>query len=427
MAHGRKIAVVGLGYVGLPVAVAFAKSGVPTIGFDLSRSRIDELRTGIDRTREVDPEDLANDALLLTADPSRLKTADFFIVAVPTPIDSVRRPDLTALLSASRTVGRSLSKGGIVVFESTVYPGATEEECVPILEEESELTCGSDFTVGYSPERINPGDRQHRFESILKVVSGQDSNTLNIVAEVYGSVVTAGVHKAPSIKVAEAAKVIENTQRDINIAFMNELSAVFHRLGIDTADVLAAAQTKWNFLPFTPGLVGGHCIGVDPYYLTYRAEKAGYHPQVILAGRQINDGVGARIARECIRAITVTGSRPEIVTVLGLTFKENVPDIRNSKVVDIVRELKSFGVRVQIHDPLADAGEVQHEYGISLTPLANCELADAIIVAVAHSDYVKGGWPLVKNLLKQGHGVAFDIKAKLDRETTPNGITLWRL
>lgn len=427
MTHDRRIAVIGLGYVGLPVAVAFAKSGASVIGFDLSQARIDELKRGHDRTREVASDDLTGSGLALTADPARLTEADFFIVAVPTPIDAARQPDLTALLGASRTVGGALRKGGIVVFESTVYPGATEEDCVPVLERESRLTCGPDFTVGYSPERINPGDQQHRFETIRKVVSGQDARTLDIVAAVYSSVVTAGVHKAPSIKVAEAAKVIENTQRDLNIAFMNELSAIFHQLGIDTTDVLAAAQTKWNFLPFTPGLVGGHCIGVDPYYLTYRAEKAGYHPQVILAGRQINDHTGTRIARECVRAMTLNGHHLETVTVLGLTFKENVPDIRNSKVVDIIRELQSSGVAVQVHDPIADATETMAEYGLRLVSLENCAPADAVVLAVAHDDYVAEGWPLIKHLLKGGHGVVLDVKAKLDRREAPDGIALWRL
>ena len=340
MRHGRKIAVIGLGYVGLPVAVAFARSGTPVIGFDIDADRIAELQKGQDRTREVDASDLRHPSLLYTCDPRQLAHADFFIVTVPTPIDDARRPDLRAMLRASETVGRVLKAGDIVVYESTVYPGATEEDCVPVLEKHSGLRAGRDFSIGYSPERINPGDREHRFETIKKVVAGQDAETLEIVADVYGSVVRAGIHKAPSIKVAEAAKVIENTQRDLNIAFMNELSAICHALDIDTSDVLAAAQTKWNFLGFTPGLVGGHCIGIDPYYLTHRAEKAGYHPQVILAGRRINDGVGHRIAQECIRLLMKNEIRPACITVLGLAFKENVPDIRNSKVVDIVRELQ---------------------------------------------------------------------------------------
>jgi UDP-N-acetyl-D-galactosamine dehydrogenase len=427
VSHGRKIAVIGLGYVGLPVAVAFARSGAPVIGFDTSTERVAELHQGQDRTREVEPGDLKLPQLRLSSDPRDLSDADFFIIAVPTPIDDARRPDLNALRGASDTVGRALKQGAIVVYESTVYPGATEEECVPALETASGLRAGTDFTVGYSPERINPGDRAHRFATIRKVVSGQDKKTLDIIAEVYGSVVKAGIHKAPSIKVAEAAKVIENTQRDLNIAFMNELSAIFHQLDIDTTDVLAAAQTKWNFLPFTPGLVGGHCIGVDPYYLTYRAEKAGYHPQVILAGRQINDGVGQRIARECLRCLMRDGTRPERITILGLTFKENVPDIRNSKVVDIVRELQSFGVAVQMHDPLADPDEAVREYGLELVPESALAPADAVILAVAHENYLAAGWPLISRLLRDGRGVFIDVKAKLDRATKPNEITLWRL
>jgi UDP-N-acetyl-D-galactosamine dehydrogenase len=427
VSHGRNIAVVGLGYVGLPVAVAFARSGVPVIGFDLAAGRIAELKKGQDRTREVEPGDLKQPNLHFTFDAADLVTADFFIVAVPTPIDAARRPDLTALLKASETVGRAMRPGSIVVYESTVYPCATEEECVPVLEKVSGLKSGEDFTVGYSPERINPGDHAHRFETIRKVVSGQDARTLDIVASVYGSVVTAGIHKAPSIKVAEAAKVIENTQRDLNIAFMNELSAIFHALDIDTSDVLAAAQTKWNFLPFTPGLVGGHCIGVDPYYLTHRAERAGYHPQVILAGRQINDGVGQRIARECLRELMRSGTRPERVIVLGITFKENVPDIRNSKVVDIVRELESFGVTVQVSDPLADGEDAIREYGIELVPDSKLVPSDGVILAVAHDNYLAGGWPLIGPLLKNGRGVFVDVKAKFDRATKPKDITLWRL
>ena len=425
--HGRKIAVIGLGYVGLPVAVAFARSGTEVIGFDVAAARVAELRRGHDRTREVASDNLKLPHLHITSDPSELTGADFFIVAVPTPIDEARRPDLVPLFRASETVGKALRPGGIVVYESTVYPGATEEDCVPVLEAASSLRAGRDFTVGYSPERINPGDQAHRFETIRKVVSGQDAKTLDIIASVYSSVVTAGIHKAPSIKVAEAAKVIENTQRDLNIAFMNELSAIFHQLDIDTSDVLAAAQTKWNFLPFTPGLVGGHCIGVDPYYLTYRAERAGYHPQVILAGRQINDGVGQRIARECLRCLMRNGTRPERITILGLTFKENVPDIRNSKVVDIVRELQSFGVTVQVHDPLAIPEEAIREYGLELVPDSALEPSDAVILAVAHESYVAAGWPLVSGLLRDGSGVVIDVKAKFDRATKPDGIMLWRL
>ncbi|MCC6779368.1 MAG: nucleotide sugar dehydrogenase [Hyphomicrobiales bacterium] len=428
MAHDRKLAVIGLGYVGLPVAVAFARQGAPVIGFDIAPDRVAELTAGRDRTREVAPEHLAHATLTFTSDTAALTAADFFIVTVPTPIDQARRPDLGALLAASRTVGAALKQGDIVVYESTVYPGATEEDCVPVLEAASGLVCGRDFTVGYSPERINPGDTAHRFETIKKVVAGQDARTLEVIAAVYGSVVTAGLHRAPSIRVAEAAKVIENAQRDLNIAFMNELSAIFHTLGIDTKDVLAAAGTKWNFLSFAPGLVGGHCIGVDPYYLTYRAEKAGYHPEVILAGRRTNDSVGARVARECIRALAKAGTATPAVTVLGLTFKENVVDIRNSQVVDIVRELQSFGAKVAVHDPLADARAAQDEYGITLVAdLAELTPADAVVLAVAHEPYRAAGWPLMARLLRGGSGLVMDVKGALDLRTRPAGITSWRL
>jgi UDP-N-acetyl-D-glucosamine/UDP-N-acetyl-D-galactosamine dehydrogenase len=331
------------------------------------------------------------------------------------------------MIAASRAVGGVLKRGDIVVYESTVYPGAIEEECTPILAETSGLEPGVDFTVGYSPERINPGDKLHRFETIIKVVSAQDPKTLDIVAAVYGSVVTAGIHRAPSIKVAEAAKVIENTQRDLNIAFMNELSLIFQALNIDTGDVLAAARTKWNFLPFQPGLVGGHCIGVDPYYLTFRAEKAGYHPEVILAGRRINDGMGQRIARECVRGLLRRKRTGGVVTILGLTFKEDVPDTRNSRVVDIIRELESFGLSVQVHDPLASAADAKHEYGVTLTELEALQPADAVVLAVAHGSYRDGGWPLIQRLLTGGEGLVLDVKMKLDRCSRPAGIELWRL
>jgi UDP-N-acetyl-D-glucosamine/UDP-N-acetyl-D-galactosamine dehydrogenase len=427
VAQSRKIAVIGLGYVGLPVAVSIAHAGHPVVGFDIDTRRIAELRAGHDRTREVEPSDLTLPALSLASEPEPLKTADFFIVTVPTPIDNANRPDLRALFSASETVGKALRKGAIVVYESTVYPGCIEEDCVPVLERASGMRAGSDFTVGYSPERINPGDKTHRFESIIKVVSGQDARTLNIIADVYGSVVTAGIHRAPSIKVAEAAKVIENTQRDLNIAFMNELSAICHRLGIDTGDVLAAAGTKWNFQKFYPGLVGGHCIGVDPYYLTYRAERAGYHPEVILAGRRINDSVGQRIALACMQALFKRQRMNATVTILGITFKENVPDTRNSKVADIVRELAAAGVVVQVHDPLASADEAKHEYGIELMAKDDLSPADAVVLAVAHDDYLRGGWPLISSLLRDGEGLVFDVKSALDRDTKLTGIELWRL
>jgi UDP-N-acetyl-D-glucosamine/UDP-N-acetyl-D-galactosamine dehydrogenase len=426
MSHGRKIAVIGLGYVGLPVAAAFARGGAFVTGFDIDSTRVSELRTGEDRTREVEGPDLKRLGLTFTSDAAALREADFFIVTVPTPIDAARRPDLTAMLAASRTVGAVLKRGDIVVYESTVYPGAVEEDCVPVLESCSGLKAGADFHVGYSPERINPGDKIHRFETISKVVSAQDEATLQVVADVYGSVISGGIHRAPSIKVAEAAKVIENTQRDLNIAFMNELSLIFQALDIDTGDVLAAAGTKWNFLPFSPGLVGGHCIGVDPYYLTYRAEKAGYHPQVILAGRRINDEMGRRIARECIRGLLRRKGQSGTVTVLGMTFKENVPDIRNSRVIDIVQELRDFGIDVQIADPLADSSAVEGEYGIALTALEALRPADAVVLAVAHEPYVAGGWRMIQRLLRDGEGLVLDVKMKLDRADRPAAIELWR-
>jgi UDP-N-acetyl-D-galactosamine dehydrogenase len=423
----RKIAVIGLGYVGLPVAVAFAREGFTVTGFDIDASRVRELEGGQDRTREVEAPDLKHPSLKFTRDADALRASDFFIVTVPTPIDEARQPDLRAMFEASRLVGAALKKGDIVVYESTVYPGAVEEECAPILEQCSALKAGADFNVGYSPERINPGDKQHRLESIVKVVSAQNPETLETIAGVYGAVVKAGIHRAPSIRVAEAAKVIENTQRDLNIAFMNELSLIFQALEIDTGDVLAAARTKWNFLPFQPGLVGGHCIGVDPYYLTYRAERAGYHPEVILAGRRINDGMGQRVAKECVRGLLRRKGAGGIVTILGLTFKEDVPDTRNSRVVDIVRELESFGLQVQVHDPLANPEDARHEYGLTITELNGLRPADAVILAVAHGSYIEGGWPLIRKLLIGSSGLVFDVKMKLDRSSKPEGIELWRL
>lgn len=429
--HGRKISVIGLGYVGLPVALAFgrhAEAGAPVVAFDISTMRIAELRQGIDRTREVNGDELARAHLLITDDPAHLATADFHIVTVPTPIDGARRPDLGPVESASRTVGRHMKVGDIVVYESTVYPGVTEEICVPILERESGLVSGRDFSVGYSPERINPGDKAHRFETITKVVSGLDRKTLDTVSNVYSSVVEAGVHRAPNIKTAEAAKVIENTQRDLNIAFMNELALIFHRLDIDTHDVLAAASTKWNFLNFTPGLVGGHCIGVDPYYLTHRAEQTGYHPEVILSGRRINDGMGAHIAAEAVKLLLKNGGAAGArATVLGLTFKENVPDLRNTRSADIVRELVSFGIQVQVHDPMADPEEARHELGLEAMTAESLEPADVVILAVPHRDFVAGGWSLIQRILKEGGGIVMDVKNCLDRVTKPDGITLWRL
>jgi len=429
MSHGRKISVIGLGYVGLPVAVAFGTGNEQTVAFDINKNRIAQLRAGHDATGEVDAPELAAAKLLLTDNAADLAQADFHIVTVPTPIDQANLPDLSPLRSASKTVGAILKKGDIVVYESTVYPGATEDVCVPILEAQSGLKAGIDFTVGYSPERINPGDREHRFTTITKVVSGQTPETLEIVAAVYGSVVTAGIHKAPTIKAAEAAKVIENTQRDLNIALMNELSLIFDRAGIDTSDVLAAAGTKWNFLRFTPGLVGGHCIGVDPYYLTHKAEELGYYPQVILAGRRINDGMGEVVANKVIRAILRKGGVVNpTVTVLGLTFKENVPDIRNTRVIDIIRELEDAGITVQVHDAMADADEVAHEFGgLKLSTFEDLKPADAVVMAVSHRDYVKGGWSMVQNMLVDRKGFVADVRAMLPREDRPDGIDLWRL
>ncbi|HYG91165.1 MAG TPA: nucleotide sugar dehydrogenase [Azospirillum sp.] len=423
----RRISVIGLGYVGLPVAVAFGKAGVPVVGFDIDPRRVAALREGNDHTGEVDAADLRAAGLRLTTDPGDLKDADFHIVTVPTPVSQAKRPDLGPLLSATRTVGRQLKAGDIVVYESTVYPGATELECVPILEAESGLRMGRDFGVGYSPERINPGDREHRFETIRKVVSGSDSETLETVAAVYAGVVKAGVHRAPSLAVAEAAKVIENTQRDLNIALMNELSLIFGRLGIDTHDVLEAAGTKWNFLKFVPGLVGGHCIGVDPYYLTHRAEQVGYRPEVILAGRRVNDGMGQHVAQQVVKRLLRSGGRGDLrVTVLGLTFKEDVPDVRNTRVVDIVQELEAFGVRTQVHDPLADPEEVAHEYGLTLTHLSDLPPADAVVLAVPHKAFAALDWSGLSGLLKGGRGLVVDIKGRLNRNAVPDGVALWR-
>jgi UDP-N-acetyl-D-galactosamine dehydrogenase len=423
------VAVVGLGYVGLPVAVEFGKRR-PTIGYDLSKKRIENLRHFVDATGEVATADLmAAKQLRPSAYPAELEQADFIIIAVPTPINAARQPDLTPLEMASETVGRYMKQGATVIYESTVYPGATEEVCVPILEKHSGMRWKQDFHVGYSPERINPGDKERTFSRILKVVSGDDEATLEKVADLYGSVVKAGVYRAPSIKVAEAAKVIENTQRDLNIAFVNELSIIFEKLGIDTNEVLKAAGTKWNFLNFRPGLVGGHCIGVDPYYLTHKAELAGYHPEVILAGRRINDGMGAHIARKTIQQLihagrNIKGAR---VTILGLTFKEDVPDIRNSKVMDVVNELKEFGVEIHIHDPAANAEEAMHEYGVKLEAWHDLPAADALILAVAHRSYKElPKEDLLKKVVRQG--VVIDIKSVLDAEALcQQGIRVWRL
>lgn len=385
----ERIAVIGLGYVGLPVAIAFARRFPQTIGFDIAARRVQELRDGHDRTDEVDDAELQASSLVVTDNPDDLNDATFYVVTVPTPIDGDRRPDLRPIISASRTVGPHLKRGDVVVYESTVYPGVTEEVCGPILEELSGLRCGVDFHLGYSPERINPGDKVNRLETIIKVVSGQDDATLERVAQAYAAIVDAGVFRAKSIQVAEAAKVIENTQRDLNIALMNELAMIFDRLNIRTKDVLEAAGTKWNFLRFFPGLVGGHCIGVDPYYLTARAESVGYFPQVILAGRRINDGMGAFVAQKTVKMMIQEGTsiKGARVGVFGLTFKENCPDLRNSRVPDVLQELHEYGVTTLVHDPLADPAEAKAEYGVELLPLEEMRDLDGIILAVSHEDY----------------------------------------
>ncbi|HLD16795.1 MAG TPA: nucleotide sugar dehydrogenase [Coxiellaceae bacterium] len=422
------VAVIGLGYVGLPLAVAFA-AHQPVIGFDKKRDRIDELTQGIERTGEVDPALLKQGQITFTSDPADLKKARVYIVAVPTPVDEFNSPDMTLLYRASQTVGQVLSKGDYVVFESTVYPGATEEECVPILEAESQLKAGRDFFVGYSPERINPGDKHHNLASIVKVVSANTLEATRVLADFYRQVVKAGVYEASSIRVAEAAKVIENTQRDINIALMNELGIIFNRMRIDTAEVLKAAQTKWNFLPFKPGLVGGHCIGVDPYYLTYKAQQYGYQPEVILSGRRVNDGMGAYIAEQTVKQL-IRHDKPvkhAHVAILGLTFKENCPDLRNSKVVDIIRSLEEYEIHCHVIDPRAEEKEAKEYYGLTLTSWENLSDIDAFIVAVAHTEFE----PLsADDFIKKSRGksLLMDVKSFFPKHTfEENGILVWRL
>lgn len=424
----ERIAVVGLGYVGLPVAIALARKYPETIGFDINPSRIRALREGVDVTGEVSGEELRQSTIRFTSDSEDLRSATFFVVAVPTPVDANRRPDLEPLRRASETVGRALSRGAVVVYESTVYPGATEEFCGPILERASGLRRGVDFKLGYSPERINPGDREHTLERVTKVVSGEDEETLERVAAVYEAIVPAGVHRAPSIRTAEAAKVIENAQRDLNIAFMNELALIFDRLGLRTKDVLAAARTKWNFLPFTPGLVGGHCIGVDPYYLTFKAEEVGYHPQVILAGRRINDGMGAWVAQKAVKLLASRGDlvKGARVGVLGLTFKENVPDLRNSRVVDILQELSSFGIEAMVHDPLADPAEARQEFGMELCELSAFRDLHALILAVPHRAYLEMG-PGRLGAMLRGGGVFMDVKSVFEPSDLPANLVYWSL
>lgn len=423
------VAVVGLGYVGLPLAVEFGKK-FRTIGFDLSKEKIESYRKFIDPTGEVSTETLKAATMLeVTTDPQNLSQADFIIVAVPTPVDEAHQPDFSPLIGSSTSVGKHMKRGAIVVYESTVYPGATEEVCIPILEKNSGMKWKQDFHVGYSPERINPGDKERTLTKIIKVVSGDDEETLKKVADLYGSVITAGVYPASNIKVAEAAKVIENTQRDLNIALMNELSIIFDKIGIDTLEVLEAAGTKWNFLPFRPGLVGGHCIGVDPYYLTHKAEMLGYHPQVILAGRRINDGMGKIIAEQTIKHMTRAGSSVygSKVNVMGLTFKEDCPDLRNSRVIDVIRELQSYGVEVCVHDPVPDTEEALHEYGLKLYSWENLPQADAIVMAVPHKEFIQR--PAADYLTKvKSKGVLIDVKSRFNRaEFSDAGLHIWRL
>ena len=425
----EKISLIGLGYVGMPIAVTFARKA-DVIGFDISRPKIALYKQGKDPTREVGDEVISRTTVEFTSNPADLKRARFHIVAVPTPVRDDHTPDLGPLISASSTLGRNLAPGSIVVYESTVYPGVTEDICVPILERESGLTCGVDFKVGYSPERINPGDKVHRLETIVKVVSGMDEQTLDIVARVYELVVEAGVYRAASIKVAEAAKVIENSQRDINIAFMNELSIIFNKLGIDTKSVLEAAGTKWNFLKFTPGLVGGHCIGVDPYYLTYKAEQVGYHSQIILSGRRINDGMGCYVAENAVKCLIradrhIKGAR---VVILGFTFKENCPDTRNTRVIDVYHELMEYGITPLIADPQADAQEAMYEYGIEFVDMDSIKDMDAVILAVAHDEFKSIDITRMDAFFGDGQKVLLDLKGLMDRsEYEAAGYEYWRL
>jgi UDP-N-acetyl-D-galactosamine dehydrogenase len=422
------VAVIGLGYVGLPVALAFARRFPDTIGFDIDATKVQELRDGHDRTGELPPGELSSTSLRFTDDPSELRDRTFFIVAVPTPVDADNRPDLTPIAKASETVGRVLTRGAVVVYESTVYPGVTEDICAPILEQLSGLRFGTDFDLGYSPERINPGDTEHTFDRITKVVSASSDAALDRVASAYGMVVAAGVHREPSIKVAEAAKVIENTQRDLNIALMNEVAIIFDRLGIRTADVLTAARTKWNFLGFSPGLVGGHCIGVDPYYLTTKAEQLGYQPEVILAGRRINNRMGEYIATKLVKMLIQGGSlvRGARVGVLGLTFKENVADLRNSRVPDIVNELRQYGMDVVVHDPRCSPEQAKHEYGIDLVDAAALRDLDGLILAVPHEEYLSRGADELTVPLKDG-GVFIDVRSAVEPGQLPDRFRAWSL
>ena len=427
----EKLSLVGLGYVGMPIAVAFAKK-IKVVGFDLNEAKIDLYKNGVDPTNEVGDEVIRNTKVEFTADPAKLKEAKFHIVAVPTPVNEDHTPDLSPVEGASRILGQNLTKGSVVVFESTVYPGVTEDICVPILEKESGLTCGVDFKIGYSPERINPGDKVHRLETITKIVSGMDEETLDTVAKVYELVVEVGVYRAESIKVAEAAKVIENSQRDINIAFMNELSIIFHKMGIDTKSVLEAAGTKWNFLPFMPGLVGGHCIGVDPYYLTYKAEQLGYHSQIILSGRRINDDMGKYVAESLVKALIKANIavKHAKVAILGFTFKENCPDTRNTKVIDIYRELGEYGIVPMVVDPEADAAEAERLYGITFQTMDEIRDVDALIIAVAHEQFLSLDKEKISSFYHPAHKrkVLLDLKGILNRsEYVTEDYRYWRL
>lgn len=426
----ESLSLIGLGYVGMPIAIEFARRGVKVIGFDLNATKIEIYKKGIDPTNEVGDDVIKKTTVEFTSDETRLKEAKFHIVAVPTPVNDDHTPDLSPVEGASRILGRNLTKGSIVVFESTVYPGVTEDICVPILEKESGLKCGVDFKIGYSPERINPGDKVHRLSTITKIVSGMDEETLDIVAKIYEIVVDAGVHRAESIKVAEAAKVIENSQRDINIAFMNELSIIFNKLGIDTKAVLEAAGTKWNFLKFYPGLVGGHCIGVDPYYLTYKAEEVGYHSQIILSGRRINDDMGKYVAENIVKSLISADKsvRNARVAILGFTFKENCPDTRNSKIIDIVNELREYGIEPMIADPTADADEAKRLYGIEFIDMSSMKNMDVVVLAVAHTEFKKLTMGDMDIMFGEGKKILVDVKGLLNRnEYEAAGYSYWRL
>lgn len=431
LAENISISIVGLGYVGLPLAVAFVENGFNVIGFDLNKEKIDQYKNGIDVTDEIGSErfKITSSKIHFTSHEKELENSSFIIIAVPTPVGKAHVPDLTAIEKASAIVGRNIKKGAVIVYESTVYPGVTEDVCVPILEKESGLKCVQDFKVGYSPERINPGDKVHRVENIVKIVSGIDDTALQIISDVYGSIIKAGVHKASSIRVAEAAKVIENAQRDVNIAFMNELSIIFNMMGIDTKEVLAAAGTKWNFLKFEPGLVGGHCIGVDPYYLTYKSEEAGYISQLILAARRINDQMGMFVAQKTIKEIIkahIDISQSKVL-VLGVTFKENCQDIRNSKVIDIINEMKEYGIEVLIADPYANEGEVKREYGLNLTDINEIKNVDAVIIAVAHGQYKNINIAFLKKIYRSENRILIDVKGVLNKKELEQDFKYWRL